>query len=147
MRTFLKNWFPVIAWIGLIFVGSTDLMSAEHTSRFIAPLLRWLVPDISAHAMASVQLVVRKAAHLTEYAILAALLLRAVAARERAIAHRDLAITIAIAAGCAAFDEYHQSFVPTRTAASGDVLIDTCGAILGAAISAWMSSRKGSDRS
>ena len=77
VREFLKLWLPVLAWMAFIFVGSTDLLSAEHTSRFIGPFLRWFAPDVSDATIVSVQLVVRKCGHLTEYAILAALLYRA----------------------------------------------------------------------
>jgi hypothetical protein len=77
IRRFLKNWLPVIVWVGVIFLGSTDLMSAEHTSRFIVPFLRWLKPDISAETLASIHFIVRKCTHVGEYAILALLLLRA----------------------------------------------------------------------
>lgn len=38
-------------------------------------------------------------------------------------------MTVLLVAGYAAFDEFHQSFVPGRTAAVGDVLIDTSGGI------------------
>ena len=76
LKPFLKYWLPVLIWLGFIFLGSTDLMSAEHTSRFIAPFLRWLRPDISAEAIAHVQFFVRKCAHVTEYAVLAMLLWR-----------------------------------------------------------------------
>ena len=34
---FVKYWLPPLLWLGVIFLGSTDLMSAEHTSRFIVP--------------------------------------------------------------------------------------------------------------
>src|ERR1051325_8062067 len=76
-RRFLRHWLPVLVWMALIFVGSTDVMSAEQTSRIIAPLLRWLKPNISVEAIAQVQFFVRKGAHLSEYAILALLLWRA----------------------------------------------------------------------
>ena len=76
LRDFARYWMPVVIWGIILAVNSTDLMSAQHTSRFIEPFLRWLNPDISAASILAVQLVVRKAAHVTEYAILAALLLR-----------------------------------------------------------------------
>src|SRR5207302_10580778 len=41
---FLRYWLPVLIWLVMIFVGSTDLMSTEHTSRIIGPILRWLHP-------------------------------------------------------------------------------------------------------
>src|SRR6516225_8921231 len=76
MKSFLKYWLPVLLWLGLIFIGSTDLLSAEHTSRVIGPILRWFNPDIPAETIARVQFFVRKTAHLSEYAILGMLLWR-----------------------------------------------------------------------
>jgi hypothetical protein len=71
MRSFLKYWVPVLVWLGVIFIGSTDVMSAEETSRFLVPFLRWLKPDISVETLAQIHFFVRKCGHLTEYAILA----------------------------------------------------------------------------
>ena len=73
VRSLVKYWALVIAWILLIFLASGDLMSAEHTSRFLVPFLRWLNPDISVETLAEIHFCVRKAAHVTEYAILALL--------------------------------------------------------------------------
>ena len=127
VRPFLKYWLPVLAWMIFIFIGSTDLLSAEHTSRFIGPFLRWFAPGISEATIVSVQIVVRKIGHLTEYAILAALLYRAF--RQ----HRDRPVTLSfiVAALYAALDEFHQSFVTSRTGSPLDVLIDSTGALIG----------------
>src|ERR1700704_6170905 len=113
-----------------VFIGSTDLLSAEHTSRFIGPFLRWFAPDISEATVASVQLVVRKCAHLTEYAILAALLSRAFRQSQPRVS-RALTFTFLITAACAALDEFHQSFVASRTGSPWDVMIDCFGAFAG----------------
>ena len=48
-------------------------MSSEHTSRFLVPFLRWLMPDISRATIAQIHILLRKGAHLAEYAILAVL--------------------------------------------------------------------------
>ncbi len=125
----------------LIFIASTDLMSAQHTSRFIGPFLRWLVPDISPEAIGAVQFAVRKAAHVTEYGILAFLLARALHARTRVFLWRNGVIALAVAASYAALDEYHQSFVASRTGSPRDVLIDASGAALGVLIYRWLSRR------
>src|SRR4029077_17417126 len=74
---FVRYWMPAIVWMALIFLGSTDMLSAEHTSRFLVPLLRWLDPQISWAALNAIQTIIRKLGHLTEYAILATLLWRA----------------------------------------------------------------------
>lgn len=129
-RSVIKSWLPVFIWIIFVFIGSTDLMSAEHTSRFIAPFLRWFVPDVSDATIASVQLIVRKGAHLTEYAILAALLYRASRQNLRSLMRAAL-IAFVIAAICAALDEFHQSFVASRTASPWDVMIDCFGVLIG----------------
>lgn len=116
--------------MGFVFISSTDLLSAEHTSRFIGPFLRWFAPDISEATIASVQLVVRKCAHLTEYAILAALLFRAFRQNPPRVG-RALAMSFFIAAAYAALDEFHQSYVASRTGSPWDVLIDCAGALAG----------------
>ena len=133
LREILKAWLPVVLWMTLMIFGSTDLMSAEHTSRFLTPFLRWLNPDISPAAIAVAHLLLRKAAHVIEYAILSGLLFRAL---------RDLiggfwrraAVALVPALIFAAADEYHQSFIPSRTSSLGDVFVDYGGAIVGIAI-------------
>jgi VanZ family protein len=133
VRRFLKYWLPVLAWMVFIFIGSTDLLSAEHTSRFIGPFLRWFAPDVSDATVASVQLVVRKCAHLTEYAILSALLFRAFRQSQPRVG-RVLAISLFIAAVYATLDEFHQTYVASRTGSPWDVLIDCAGALAGVLI-------------
>jgi VanZ family protein len=124
----------------VIFIASGDLMSAEHTSRFLGPLLRWLKPDISVETLAQIQFCVRKAAHLTEYAILAFLFLRALFRGTNLKWPTSILFMIAWI-GCvlvAASDEFHQSFVASRGASPWDVMIDSAGAIFGLLIcSRW----------
>jgi VanZ family protein len=143
MKHFLKYWLPLLIWLGVIFFGSTDMMSAEHTSRFIVPILRWLKPEISLETLALIQFVVRKCAHLTEYAILALLLFRAVisAANRKSMWHLSVSVWITCVF-VAAMDEFHQSFVASRTAAPHDVLIDICGALIGIVLCLMFSRRR-----
>jgi VanZ family protein len=76
---------------------------------------------------------VRKTAHFTEYAILAALLIGALDTEDKK-KRRVLLEAVAIAALYAASDEFHQTFVPGRMGMFRDVLIDTAGAICGATL-------------
>ena len=145
MKFFLKYWLPVVVWLGLIFIGSTDLLSAEHTSRIIGLILRRCNPHVSIATISQVQFFVRKAAHLSEYAFLAMLLWRAfrhVARWQSTIAKLFLAVWL-ICFLFAASDELHQSFVPSRTASPKDVLIDAIGALIGLAVCVAVASRKG----
>ena len=145
MKAFIKYWLPVLIWLGFIFIGSTDLLSAEHTSRIIGPILRWFNPRVGVETIARVQFFVRKSGHVTEYAVLATLLWRALrygTARER----RMSVLFVATCFACALFaasDEFHQSFVPSRTASPVDVTIDICGALIGLTICVAVVRRKG----
>jgi VanZ family protein len=133
MRRFLKNWLPVLVWVGVIFLGSTDPMSAEHTSRFIVPLLRWLKPNISAETLASIHFILRKCAHVGEYAVLGLLLLRAATLMTNF--RRSIPILYVSVLGVCLFvattDEFHQTFVASRGASVRDIMIDSGGVILG----------------
>ena len=143
MRNLLKFWLPVLAWTSLIFFASSDLMSAQQTSRFIGPFLRWFDSDISPEKIAAVQFWIRKAAHVTEYAFLGALLLRALHRGMLQPRWRYSVLSFALAAFCAALDEYRQSFVTSRTGSVGDVFIDASGALLGITVCWWLLSRRG----
>src|SRR5438874_9446054 len=139
LKNFLKHWLPVLIWLGVIFLGSTDMLSAEHTSRFLVPFLRWIDPQISFTTLNAIQLGIRKLGHLTEYAVLAMLLWRALRSGTRWQMKMSILFLVAGIA-CAIFaasDEFHQAFVPTRTSSSHDVMIDICGALVGLAI-CWM---------
>jgi VanZ family protein len=137
-KRFVKYWLPLLLWLGVIFFGSTDLMSADHTSRFIVPFLRWLKPDISPEILASSHFIVRKCAHLSEYAVLALLLLRAAVFITNLKWSMPI-LYVSVWVAClfvAATDEFHQTFVASRGASVWDVIIDSGGSILGLLIGA-----------
>ena len=146
IRPFLSNtnpWVWVAVWMGVIFLFSTDTFSGSQTSRFIGPILKWFAPDITNDSIARVQLVVRKIAHLVEYAILSMLICRALAKRlAKPLPLRSLGQGVLLSIVYAAFDEWHQSWTVERFGSPIDVGIDSVGAILGAAFFDWLSSRK-----
>jgi uncharacterized protein YfiM (DUF2279 family) len=141
---FVKYWGPVVAWLVVIAVASGDLMSAEHTSRFVGPFLRWIKPDVSVETIALIQFCVRKAAHLTEYAILAALWCRAIFSGTNLKWTKPMLFMSAwmVCVLVAASDEFHQSFVQSRGASLWDVAIDSAGAIFGLLIYSRFARRK-----
>ena len=80
--------------------------------------------------MATIHFIVRKVAHFTEYAILAYLAARAFRTSPRsAISRRWFLISLGLIVVYALLDEYHQSFVPSRTASIFDSLIDMTGGV------------------
>jgi VanZ family protein len=143
MKFFLKYWLPLLIWLGVIFVGSTSVMSAEHTSRYIVPFLLWLKPGMSPKAIWTILVVARKCAHVTEYAVLALLLWRALR-NVSVLRTKTLLVFGAVLLGCALFaasDEFHQTFVKSRTPSVRDVLLDVTGALLGLLICASFARR------
>jgi VanZ family protein len=73
----------------------------------------------------------RKIGHFTEYAVLAALLRRGLRGTFNTAGKTILALSaFVVAAAFAASDEFHQSFVSTRTASLHDVMIDCIGAFV-----------------
>lgn len=143
MGRFLKYWLPLVIWLGVIFVGSTNVMSTEHTSRYIVPFLLWLKPGMSPHAIWMILVVARKCAHVIEYTVLALLLWRALRSVP-ALQTKTSMVFGAVLLGCALFaasDEFHQTFVQSRTPSVRDVLLDVGGALLGLLIGASFARR------
>ena len=59
----IKNWWPVVAWMSLIFLFSTDLFSGANTSSFLRPLLSSLFPAMTADQIETIHLTLRKLGH------------------------------------------------------------------------------------
>jgi VanZ family protein len=133
----VRDWIPAICWAGLISGLSTDTFSSEHTSIFIIPVLRWLFPHASTETLRLMHGVIRKMAHVTEYFVFSILLMHGLRGGERGWKLRWAIWAVVIAAGYASFDEFHQSFVPNRTASAWDALLDTTGAA-GAQMFTWL---------
>ncbi|HSY09488.1 MAG TPA: VanZ family protein [Candidatus Dormibacteraeota bacterium] len=130
LSAFLKYWLAVLIWMAVIFAASSDAHSFEHSSRILAPLLRWLFPQISEETVHLVVFLARKCAHLAEYAVLALLVWHALNQSKNNLtpwSWPKVGGTLLIVFLYAASDEFHQIFVPTRTPAIHDVVIDTIG--------------------
>src|SRR5438132_4883095 len=123
LRSFLLRYGPLIAWLALIFVASTSEFSAANTSHWIEPVLQWLFPGLSPRRMVLFHALVRKTGHFTEYSILGFLATRAFITSPNENIRRHWFMTaLILVCLCAFSDEYHQSFVPSRTASIYDSL-------------------------
>src|SRR2546425_7803875 len=138
----LAHWLPPVLWMAVTVWLSTDTASAEHTSQLLMPAIRWLLPWATPGQLATVHRLLRKGAHLFEYAILAALWYRAFM-RERNLSARAASwAAFAISLAWAALDEWHQSFLPSRTSSALDVALDSAGAALALVVD-WRARRRG----
>lgn len=128
----LWRWGPVVLWMALISVGSTDVLAADETSRFILPFLRWLLPGATPATLELLHGAVRKLGHVSEFAVLAVLWYRSLTWDGRARRTQAALVAFALTLVFAGLDEVHQAFVATRTASVLDVGWDGLGALCGA---------------
>lgn len=116
-KPFTLKWLPLILWAALIFYLSS-------------------VPDLRSELPSAWDFVLRKIAHVFEYAVLAVLLAR-VWPRRKYLFWEVLAVAVLYAAS----DEIHQLFVVGRSGSPRDILIDGTGAFLGLQIYNWLDRR------
>lgn len=113
-----------------IFFASTDQFSADHTSSVVRPLILWLFPNLSEGQLATVHFLTRKAAHFTEYAILAFLARRTFSSSPSESVRRHwFKWSLLLVVSYALVDEFHQTFVPSRTGTIYDSAIDVAGGL------------------
>lgn len=131
MSSFLRYWLPVLIWMAIVFSASSDRQSYVHSSTLFVPLMHWLFPNMSQPTIEEFHHLFRKTCHLAEYAVLACLLWRAIRKPvkndPRPWNWAEAGIVLTVVFAYAASDEFHQIFVPGRTASPWDVLIDTLG--------------------
>jgi VanZ family protein len=144
----LKAWIAAILWLIVIAIESTALLSSTNTSRILYPLLHALF-GMGWERFEYWHFYIRKGGHVVGYAILSILLFRAWRASLPATndvkwTPRWANIAILGTALVASLDEWHQSFIPSRTGRWQDVVLDTCAGIAAQILIFlwWKSARK-----
>ena len=134
----IRYWLPPLLWMVAIFFFSTDYFSANNTNGLTVRILLWFDPQMSIEHLRQGHYLVRKAAHLTVYAILALLLLRAFRAGSlRRWDWRRALYAFFIVSIYALLDEYHQTFTQSRSGSPDDSFIDMTGGSI-ALLGAWL---------
>ena len=128
----LLAWLPTLLWLCVLAIFSTDLFSAEHTGSILQKIIRALFGRISHQSFQQIHFFVRKAAHFCSYGLLSVFAFfswRATLPALRRWSFRWAALGALTAFVAGSLDEFHQSFVPSRTSNFHDVLLDTAGAL------------------
>ena len=131
-KAFQRIWRygPLLLWMVLISIASSSEFSALNTSQVIRPLILWIFPNLSEERVAVIHFLTRKVAHFSEYAVLGLLSARAFSRSANDFMQRhwfQMALLLIVA--YALLDEFHQSFVPSRTASIYDSAIDVAGGL------------------
>ncbi|HEY0307740.1 MAG TPA: VanZ family protein [Acidobacteriaceae bacterium] len=137
-RSLASTWLPVLVGICAIAFESTGTLSGEHTSHFLRPIFTRVLGPMSDAHWDTLHMLLRKCGHFAGYGTLGLLWLRAwlrtLAAQSEwtLAAWRTRAAMLGVVGTflTASADEYHQTFLPSRTGQFSDVLIDTGGALL-----------------
>ena len=143
LRVFIR-FAAVILWCALIFSMSArpaDL-SSQDSGRLVNTIVHVLhrdfdqLPEQTREQIChDTEVVVRKSAHMAEYAVLGILFLAW--AKEAFLAWTPLQLWLlswGLAVLYAATDEFHQTLVPGRSGEVRDVLFDAAGAAIGLAV-------------
>lgn len=131
-RRKLLWWLATVLWLCAQAAFSTDTFSAEHTGTILWKIIHTIRADITASQFETIHFLVRKTAHFCTYGLLSVFAFfawRASVPAEKPWAFRWSALAVATALLAGSLDEFHQSFVPSRTASVRDVLLDVTGAI------------------
>jgi VanZ family protein len=123
-----------LCWTGLIMYLGGEQWSGEETSAWLGPMLRALLPGLSPELLSAVHFLIRKTAHVSEYAVLATLWRRATGGTW---------IALALSIMTASLDEFRQLFTPGREGSVYDVLLDGTGAGVALALISALRSRLG----
>ncbi|HEY3974735.1 MAG TPA: VanZ family protein [Candidatus Sulfotelmatobacter sp.] len=129
----LKAWIALILWLIVIAIESTSYLSAQNTSRILYPLLHFLF-GVTRARFEPWHFLLRKAGHVFGYGLLSILLFRAWRETLPVVENakwtfRWANIAVLGTALVASLDEWHQSYIPTRTGTVRDVILDTCAGI------------------
>ena len=132
-KKFLKDWTAAVLWIGVIAIESTEWLSSEHTSRFLYPILHFLF-NMSPQLFAVFHHYLRKIGHFVGYFALSVFLFRAWRdtlhpAKVKVWARRWAGSAFLMSVLVASLDEWHQTFLPCRTGAISDVMLDSFAAL------------------
>jgi len=121
------RFLPPLVWTGCIGWFSSDAWSAARTGSLLLPLLKQLIPWAAPELIEALHWLIRKAAHLVEYAILAGLWRRTFAPSAGMSVWR---LPLALCVLTAALDELHQATTLARGASAADVVLDSAGAAM-----------------
>jgi VanZ family protein len=122
----------VIVWIMIIAFESTDFFSAEHTGSMLYSLLTRFFGNIDFYKFLVFHHYLRKTGHVVGYGMLSLLMLRGwrmTFGRVDAWLLRAALLSWLGTATVAALDEWHQSYIPSRTGTVWDVLLDSVAGV------------------
>jgi VanZ family protein len=130
-RRTIRAWLWVMLCVAVILGFSGEAFSAGVTSGYFTRFVHWVWPGITYRQLTAVHVWIRKAAHFTEYAVLAALAFRALRLSLDVPLARVVALSLGLVLAVALTDEARQSVLPTRTGSLADVALDFTGGAAG----------------
>jgi VanZ family protein len=128
-----RAWWPAAVWVGLIALESTDYFSAQNTRSMLYRLLTHLFGPINLYDFVIFHHYLRKTGHVVGYGMLGLLMLRgwrATLDHDHTRLGRTALLAWLGTVFVAVMDEWHQSFIPSRTGTGRDVVLDSAAGLV-----------------
>ena len=129
----VRAWWPAALWVCLIAFESTPFFSADNTAGMLYRLLTRLFGRINYHTFFIFHHYLRKGGHVVGYGVLGVLLLRgwrATLDRDHVQLGRTALLSWLGTVFVATMDEWHQSYIPSRTGTWRDVVLDSAAGLI-----------------
>ena len=128
-----KAWLPAFIWLGVIALESTDLAGAAETGHLLYPIFHFLF-GVDPFRFETWHHYIRKTGHCVGYGLLSWLFFRGWRAtlpfsKPRRWSFRWAAIAFFSTALVASLDEWHQTYLPSRTGRWQDAVLDSWAAL------------------
>jgi VanZ family protein len=136
----LRAWWPAAIWVCLIACESTDYFSSDRTGAMLYKLVVSIFGPVNLEEFFIVHHYLRKTGHVIGYGILSLLLLRGFRATfgaGREMFFRTASLSWLGTLFVATMDEWHQSYIPSRTGTPWDVLLDSIAGLAFLLLAYW----------
>jgi VanZ family protein len=146
LKSQLWSWLPVLLWLALICIESTSMLSSANTGGVLYGIIATVFGPVDRKSFEEFHSFLRKTGHFLGYAVLSLLFFRALVRSFTWQARRTIgeqkkiglttyytrmaALASILTLVVASLDEWHQTFLPSRTGAFHDVLLDCSGAVI-----------------
>jgi VanZ family protein len=133
-KQILKAWIPSLVWLTFIAIESTAWLSSNNTSRFLYPIFHFLT-GVTRQRFAVWNFYIRKSGHFAGYFTLSLLLFGSWRAALSESGNGKWSLRWAWIAWLmttfvATMDEWHQTFIPSRTGNVHDLMLDSGAALI-----------------
>ena len=119
----------MVLWLAIIMLESTGWLSSKHTGGFLLSLITSIFGPVNPAAFDVFHGILRKTGHFVGYGTLSLLFFRALRASVTQHLRSLCLLSVLFTCLVASLDEWHQTYIPSRSGSLADVALDTFAAV------------------